>query len=415
MQITQTRLKDDLQTNALFGSLDTPNGHGRTVPTGTQANKDARDYFISRLEDASLDVRIDCVGNIVGRWTPESADADMPPVATGSHLDSVPEGGLFDGPLGVYGALEAVRILQDTDEDLDRPIEVVSFTGEEGSRFPPLVGSSVAIGDQTPEQALALTDRDGVTLADALAEIEYAGQGVVDASVWDSWLELHVEQGRVLEDANVSAGVVSAITGIMQIDARFEGEANHAGATPMPERRDALVAASEFVQDVEQTTNEERSNSASLVGTVGKLEVTPGATNVVPGAVEAGVDIRDVERRTMNAVANATRASLDRIAAKRDVKTAAETIINIDPVAMTDRCRDALQDGAVDAGVDVLNLHSGAGHDTMHIAAVTDVGMLFAPSENGISHSPAEWTDWSDCARAAKVLANAIARLATDD
>lgn len=412
MNTSKTRLRDDLETNAEFGRIDTSPGHGRTVQTGTPANRAARDYLVSRLEDADLDVRIDRVGNIMGRWTPDTADPDAPPIATGSHLDSVPEGGIFDGPLGVYGALEAVRALQDANEPVDRPVEVVSFTGEEGSRFPPLMGSSVSAGAQTPEKALSLTDGDGITFADALSGIDYAGSGVLDATSWDCWLELHVEQGRVLERAGLSAGIVSAITGIMQINVRFDGEANHAGATPMPKRRDALVAAAMFVQDIERATNELRAESESLVGTVGKLDVTPGATNVVPGGVEAGVDIRDIDRNTMDALAKATQESLDRIAAERNIETNAETIIDIEPVTMDDRCIDALRTGANAANIDTIDIHSGAGHDTMHIAEATDVGMLFAPSENGISHSPAEWTDWEDCARASSVLANAIARLA---
>jgi N-carbamoyl-L-amino-acid hydrolase len=411
MKTSTTRLRNDLETNATYGSIETADGHGRTVPTGTPANREARDYFISRLEDAGLDVRIDRVGNVVGRWTPETADPDAAPIATGSHLDSVPEGGIFDGPLGVYGALEAVRALQDAEEPLNRPVDVVSFTGEEGSRFPPLVGSSVAAGARTANQALALTDDDGVTLEEALADIDYIGEETLNATEWDCWLELHIEQGRVLEREGFSAGVVSAITGIMQVNASFNGEANHAGSTPMPERRDALVAAAEFVQDVERSANDLLTESESLVGTVGKFDVKPGATNVVPGAVDAGIDIRDVDRATMDSMAEATHESLDRIATERDVETTAETIIDIDPVAMDDRCSEALRAGADKAGIEIGDLHSGAGHDTMHISAATDTGMLFAQSKDGISHSPAEWTAWQNCAQATSVLANAIATL----
>ncbi|MFD1633109.1 Zn-dependent hydrolase [Haloplanus ruber] len=414
MIIDESRLQDDIETTAAFGTTDAPDGHGRTVLPGTPANQEARDYLVSRMEATGLDVRIDAVGNIAGRWVPDAADADAAPVATGSHLDSVPNGGIFDGPLGVYAALEAVRALESSNERIRRPIEVVSFTGEEGSRFPPLLGSSVAVGTRDVSDALAATDADGVTLREALEGIGYAGDGVLDASSWDSWFELHIEQGRVLEHEGVSAGVVSAITGIMHGDVRIDGEANHAGTTAMLERQDALAAAAEFILDVERAADDRLADSESVVGTVGRVDVAPNATNVVPGTVEMGVDVRDVERDMMDAVEADIRDSLDRIATDRDVETRFEKGVDIDPVPMDERCRDALRDGAAAAGIDALELSSGAGHDTMHVASVTDAGLLFVPSRGGISHNPAEWTDWQDCAKATEVLAQTISRIASD-
>jgi len=415
MIIDESRLRDDIETTAAFGTTDAPDGHGRTVLPGTPANQEARDYLVSRMEATGLDVRIDAVGNIAGRWVPDTADADAAPVATGSHLDSVPNGGIFDGPLGVYAALEAVRALESSTERIRRPIEVVSFTGEEGSRFPPLLGSSVAVGTRDVSDALAATDADGVTLQEALEGIGYAGDGVLDASSWDSWFELHIEQGRALEREGVSAGVVSAITGIMHGDVRVDGEANHAGTTAMLERQDALAAAAEVILDVERAANDRLADSESVVGTVGRVDVAPNATNVVPGTVEMGVDVRDVERDMMDAVEADIRDSLDRIATDRDVETRFEKEVDIDPVPMAERCRDALRDGAAAAGIDALELSSGAGHDTMHVASVTDAGLLFVPSREGISHNPAEWTDWQDCAKATEVLAQTISRIASDD
>ena len=414
MQVNEARLQNDLENNASHGRISTSEGFGRTVKTGSTANQKARDYFVSRLEDAGLSVRIDQVGNIIGRWMPETADPDALPVATGSHLDSVPHGGIFDGPLGVYAGIEAIRSLQESGISLRRPIEVVSFTGEEGSRFPPLIGSSVAASNRTPDEALVEIDSDGTTLKNALKDIGYAGDGVLNASEWDCWLELHIEQGPTLESAKVSAGVVSGISGITQINAWFNGEANHAGTTPMPKRHDALTAAAEFVLNIEAATNEARSKSESLVGTAGKFSISPGATNVIPGAAEVGVDIRDINRASMNTVIKAVKESTDRIEAERDVGANHETIIDIDPVGMSERCQDALRDSADTTNIKYIDIHSGAGHDTMHIASATDVGMLFAPSKNGISHSPNEWTSWQDCARATTVLADALGKLATE-
>ena len=416
IDVDEERLRTDIEANAEFGALDVPEGRGRTVLTGSEANREARDHLVSRLEDAGLDVRIDAVGNIVGRWTPASADPDAKPVAAGSHLDSVPEGGIFDGPLGVYAALEAVRAMRDAGVEPVRPVEVVSFTEEEGQRFAHgLLGSSVAVGERSVEEALALTAEDGTTLGDALDGMGYRGEGRVDAGGWDAWLELHVEQSERLEAAGVPAGVVTTITGITHCDAEIVGEANHAGATPMPDRTDALAAASEFVLDVERAANEVvAEESETAVGTVGKLVNRPNATNVVPGRVEMGVDVRDVEYDAMNAIVDRARESLARLESERSVETKFHRGFDLEPTPMSERCREAFHAAGEAAGIGTMDLHSGAAHDTMNVAKATDAAMLFAPSRKGISHNPLEWTDWADCAAATRVLAGAMASLASE-
>ncbi|WP_132058673.1 M20 family metallo-hydrolase [Halorussus amylolyticus] len=414
MNVDSDRLRADIEANAEFGKIDVAEGRGRTVLTGTDANRQAREYFVERLKDAGLDVRIDAVGNVAGRWTPESADPDAAPVAAGSHLDSVPEGGIFDGPLGVYAALESVRAMQDADLEPDRPIDVVSFTEEEGQQFAGgLLGSSVAVGDRTVEEALALEDDDGTTLESALESMGFRGEGRLDASEWDAWFELHVEQSERLVDADVPVGVVTAITGITHCDAVIRGEADHAGATPMDDRTDALAAASEFVLDVERAANEVVAGfSDTAVGTVGKLNVRPNATNVVPGQVETGVDIRDVNYDSMNELVQRARRSLARLERERGVETEFKRPFDLEPSPMTDRARKAAHDAGERAGIETMDLHSGAAHDTQRIAGVTDAALLFAPSKDGISHNPKEWTDWDDCAAAARVMGGAIADLA---
>jgi N-carbamoyl-L-amino-acid hydrolase len=416
MDVDRERLREDIEENAEFGRISAEEGRGRTVLTGTEANREARERLVGRLEDAGLDVRIDAVGNIAGRWTPESADPDAAPVAAGSHLDSVPEGGIFDGPLGVYAALEAVRAMQDAGVEPTRPVEVVSFTEEEGQRFASgLLGSSVAVGERTLEEALALEASDGTTLEDALEAMGFRGEGRLDAGEWDGWLELHVEQSERLESADVPVGVVTAITGITHCEATVRGEADHAGATPMDDRTDALAAASEFVLDVEQAANEVVAESSdTAVGTVGSFDVRPNATNVVPGAVEMGVDIRDVERESMEEIVSRARESLDRLEGERGVETEFARPFDLEPTPMSDRVRRAAHDAGERAGIETMDLHSGAAHDTMHVAEKTDAGLLFAPSRDGISHNPKEWTDWDDCATATRVLAGALADLAGD-
>ncbi|WP_435194844.1 Zn-dependent hydrolase [Natronomonas sp. EA1] len=414
MQVNQQRLRSDIESNAEFGAVPTAEGRGRTVLTGSEADRRAREFLCERLRDAGLTIRIDDVGNIVGRWVPESADPDAAPVATGSHLDSVPEGGIFDGPLGVYAALESVRAMQDAGVEPTRPVDVVCFTEEEGQRFGGgLIGSAVATGAMTAEEALAIEDQDGIPLGDVLADIGYRGEGVVDASAWDAWLELHIEQSERLEDADVPAGVVTSIVGLSRCAVEISGEANHAGSTLMDDRSDALTAASEFVLDVERATKDRRAESETVVGTVGKLDVSPNAPNVIAGNVSLTVDVRDVDYGSIEHVIAEARDSLDRIEAERPVETTLEHPWDRRPIEMSERCRSALHAAGEDADLSTMDLHSGAGHDTMHVAEVTDAALLFAPSRDGISHNPLEWTDWTDCADATRVLAGAVADLAT--
>ena len=413
MEINRERLQNDIEANAEFGAFAVE-GHGRTVLTGTDANRQARDYLVSRLEDAGLEVRVDRVGNIAGRWVPATVDETTDPVATGSHLDSVPAGGIFDGPLGVYAGLEAVRTLQAQNITPSRPIEVISFTEEEGTRFGPgLLGSSVAVGSRTAEEALNRTDDDGISLDAALSQIGYRGNAVIEAARWDAWLELHVEQSERLEEVGLPVGVVTDITGITHCDVTITGEANHAGATPMQRRTDALAAASEFVLDIESGANElVSSGSETTVGTVGRMHVTPNATNVVPGKVELGLDVRAVNYQAMNELVSTAQESLHRLERDRGVETAFVRDIDLEPVAMSPRVRTAATEAGGAGGIKTMALHSGAAHDSMHVAGVTDAGMLFARSKDGISHSPREWTDWGDCEAATAVLAGAIAELA---
>jgi len=409
------RLRADLETNAAFGAIDTddPDARGRTVLTGSEANRSARDYLCDRLEDAGLRIEVDAVGNITGTWASESADPDAPPVAAGSHLDSVPEGGIFDGPLGVYAALEAVRALQSTGAEPDRPLIVVSFTEEEGTRFGGgLLGSSVATGQRSLEDTLALTADDGTTLETALEAIGYRGEGRLDCSAWDAFLEVHVEQDTVLESVGTPVGIVTDVTGITHSSVRIRGSANHAGATAMDERADALAAASEVVLAVESLGQAYAvAGENTAVATVGRCDVSPNATNVIPGEVDLGLDVRDIDGDAMADLLADAERTIREIGDDRGVDTTVERHLEVPPAPMSDRCRDALEAASTTVGVDSPALHSGAAHDAMRISRVTDAGMLFVRSRDGISHNPLEWTDWEDCATAATVLAGALGRL----
>ncbi|GGM52289.1 Zn-dependent hydrolase [Haloarcula argentinensis] len=413
MEINQQRLRSDIESNAEFGAVPTEEGHGRTVLTGSEADRRAREFLCERLRDAGLTTSIDGVGNIVGRWTPESADPDAAAVATGSHLDSVPEGGIFDGPLGVYAGLESVRAMQDAGFEPARPIEVVCFTEEEGQRFDGgLIGSGVAAGEMNLDEALDIEDADGIPLGDALADIGYRGEGRINAGAWDAWIELHIEQSKRLVTEGAAAGVVTSIVGLSRCQVEITGEADHAGSTSMRDRADALTAASEFVLDAETVTTERCNISEPAVATVGKLDVSPNAPNVIPGTVSLTLDVRDVEYDSIEYVIKEARKSLSTIEEERPVQTSIERPWDRGPIEMSARCRDALHAAGESAALETLDMHSGAGHDTMNVASLTDAALLFAPSQDGISHNPLEWTEWDDCADATRVLAGALAELA---
>lgn len=420
IEIDAERLRVDLEENGRFGTIerDPPVKWGRTVLTGTEANRAARDRLCERLTDAGLEVTVDAVGNILGTWTPASADSGAAPVVAGSHLDSVPEGGIFDGPLGVYAALEAVRAMQERGVAPERPIGVACFTEEEGQRFGEgLLGSSVAAGNRSVDDALALSDGE-TRLEEALETVGYTGEGRLDASAWHAFVELHVEQNTTLEQAALGAdgpgpvGVVTTITGITHATAELVGEPNHAGATAMDERLDALTAAAEFVLDVEDSAREiAKETSETAVGTVGSIDIEPDATNVVPGRARLDVDVRDVVAESMEQIVHDAEESLSRLERERGVDATLERSLDVPPTPMNDRLREAGHGAGADAGIQTLDLPSGAAHDAMMVADVTDASLLFVPSRNGISHSPREWTDWEDCAAGAAVLAGAMTRV----
>ncbi|GAA1321081.1 Zn-dependent hydrolase [Streptomyces sanglieri] len=417
MKVDRDRLREDIQRNGSFGSIESESGTGRTVLTGSEADRRVREFFVDQLAALGLDVRIDPVGNIAGRWEPTGCDPNAKPVASGSHLDSVPRGGIFDGPLGVYAAVEAVRTLQQADVTLERPVEIVAFTEEEGQRFNQgLLGSSVAAGERSVSKALGLEDASGTTLREYLQRIDFHGDQSIDPGKWNSWLELHIEQATKLETAGISAGVVTSITGIANCVVEISGESNHAGSTRMYDRVDSLVAASEFIQDVDRISREiVATESDFAVATVGEITVEPNARNVVPGNVTLSIDIRDVDLDIIDEITTLAKRSLARIEEKWGVDASFDRYRTVDPVPMSDRCRKALIMASERNDIETIDLASGGGHDTMKFAPLTDVGMLFAPSENGISHSPEEWTDWEDCARATQILTEALAQLAGVD
>lgn len=406
-------LREDIEQTAEFGAVESPEGRGRTALPADEANRKARDYFVDRCRAAGLDITIDPVGNIVGRWVPSSADPESAPVAAGSHLDSVPRGGIFDGPLGVFAALESVRAIQRSNLLPQRPIQVVSFTGEEGTRFADgVLGSTVAAGKASVDKMLSQSDGD-ITLEAALKNIGYHGSDRINANRWDSWLELHIEQTTRLKDAGVPLGVVTDITGTTRCHVTLTGHPDHAGTTSMDERQDALTAASELVLTVESNAGEIASNgSGTAVGTIGHLTPEPNTVNVVPGEVSLRIDLRSIKQSEITSQLEHVQSTLNEIETDRPISTTFTCDYDIPPTPLSDRCRDTIKQASKDHQVNTVHVHSGAGHDTMQIADVTDAALLFVASQNGYSHSPKENAKWGDCITAAQVLADSIAQLA---
>lgn len=413
--VNGTRLKENIETNAKFGEIMVEQGYGRTVLPGTNADRQCREYFVDQIKRAGLEVHVDRIGNIMGQYSPSSAEPNAAPITSGSHLDSVPQGGIFDGPLGVYGALEAIRAIDDSGYEVDRPINVISFTDEEGSRYgDSLIGSSVASGKLPVEEALAITDDFGETIEEGLDEIGFIGGGVIDASQWKSFLELHIEQGKRLETKGIPAGVVTEISGQTRCIIDIRGQIDHAGTTSMDERADAVASAGQLTTVVESIAREYANQRGTTVATIGKFETSPGEFNVIPGHVQLSLDVRDTDIEVINDIISQVESCLQKSEKERGVVTNIERLYTADPVLMAESCQDALVSAADAGDIGCCPLHSGAGHDALQIASVSDTGMLFVPSRDGVSHTPQEWTEWDDCTAGIKVLAGALAQLATD-
>jgi N-carbamoyl-L-amino-acid hydrolase len=414
------RLKEDLiQTGKIgrtppkrverYDQLDPEKGLIR--PTGTEANKKIRDYAVARMKEVELKVRIDKIGNIFARK--EGSKTNKGIVMSGSHLDSVINGGMFDGALGVFGAIEAVRRITEEGFENERPLEAVVFTGEEGSAFKQtLLGSSVLTGKTKLEEAFSMKNDGGLTLEKALENIGYKGDFKVGLDDVEYMVEMHIEQGPVLYREKMPIGIVENISGMAWIMATILGNENHAGTTPMKMRKDALVAASDVISFINRRANEmvEKLGS-STVGTVGKLNVFPNGTNIVPGRVEMGIDIRDVIQENMENLRNETVEVIERLEKKYGVGINIRMPITHAPAPLSSEVTNIIEKSAKQVGINVRRMNSGAAHDAQNMAERVKTGMIFVPSVNGVSHAPMEWTGWEDIENGVKVLTQTLKNL----
>jgi allantoate deiminase len=381
-----------------------------TRPFGTPAMARANAVVGAWMAQAGLTVRSDAMGNLVGRL--EGSDPDAGTLLLGSHLDSVRDAGAFDGPLGVLGAVACVERLRDGGVRPPFAVEVLAFADEEGLRFGvPYLGSR-ALAGTVDADLLALRDGAGTTVRDALRRFGGDPDGVDSAARVGErllgWCEVHIEQGPVLEERDLPVGVVTAIAGATRAEVRFEGRAGHAGTVPMAVRRDAACAAAEWVLAVEAAGRGE----PGLVATVGRLEALPGATNVVPGAAVASLDVRHADDGVRARVVAALRAAAHRGGAARGVQAHWREVTARASVPMDGALTERLEAAVAGRGLEVARLGSGAGHDAVVLSALCPVAMLFVRCAGGVSHHPDESVSEADVAVALDVLEAFVRRLA---
>lgn len=355
----------------------------------TDLDRQGRDLFVNWAMDAGCEVRVDAIGNIFARRP--GRDNRLPAVMTGSHIDTQPTGGKFDGNYGVLAGLEVLRTLNEAGVQTEAPLELAVWTNEEGSRFVPvMMGSGVYAGAFTLEHALSQQDREGVSVRQALSDIGYGGDAAVPPAQPDgvgAYFEAHIEQGPVLEAADTVIGVVTAALGQRWYDVVLTGVEAHAGPTPMPLRRDALLAASDLVLAVNQIA---LAHAPDARGTVGWMDVFPNSRNVIPGRVRMTVDLRAADDATLSAMDAALRAAVDAAAAARGVAAQVEQVVYFPPQPFAPALVQSVRDGAKALAMSAMDVVSGAGHDAVYLARVAPAAMIFVPCKDGISHNEIE-------------------------
>ncbi|MFP9126199.1 Zn-dependent hydrolase [Niallia sp. BSM11] len=371
----------------------------------------AKQLVANWMTEAGLSVKQDEAGNIIGRLA--GNDEELPAILSGSHVDSVPNGGHFDGPLGVLAALEVVEAWRETGFKPTHPYEVIIFSDEEGARFNGgLTGSRAMTGDIDVENQLSLVDSEGANFQTVIENnglsLDTFFQAKRDLSKIKAYVEVHIEQGKRLEKENLPVGIVSGIAGPSWLKITLSGEAGHAGNTPMDDRKDALVAAGELLAAIPALP---KMVSSTAVATVGKLHVHPNGVNVIPGRVELFVDIRDIYEDKVDALVALTIEKAAAISESYGIKTTFEQTLKVSPMLVQDDIKELLEQSLQKMAIKPYFLPSGAGHDAMVLGRHVPSAMIFARSRKGISHNPEEWTTLSDCVQSVHVLKNMIESL----
>ena len=385
------------QINDLSEFTSTP-GEGTTRLTYSKEDLLTRNYIKNKMKEYGLKVQEDGFGNIFGKL--EGTLKDAPSVLLGSHFDSVPNGGAYDGPAGVIVALEVAALFSENQLTPKYPLEIVALIEEEGARFGGgLMGSRGIVGTLSEESFKNLKDKDGITTIEAMSKIglDFSLPKRRNPNSIKAFLELHIEQGPTLEEKNIPIGVVEAIVGLTQFEVTIEGRAGHAGTTPMDRRTDALVAAAQIISQLPSFAIEE---GEGTVITTGRLDVLPNGANVIPNKVVFSVDIRSSKEEHINNVIRRMKELVESYQVQ-GIHTTAEQLLYMPPKILSNEIKDLLKDKSSDLEIPYCSIDSGAGHDAMVFSDVTDVGMLFVPSKAGLSHCPEEWSD-------ARHLANGV-------
>jgi len=404
LQVNGTRLNEHLKALSEFGK-NSQGGVSRVAYS--EADRQGREFVMGLMRAAKLDVSIDAGGNLIGRRAAANNNDRLPPILFGSHIDSVPEGGNYDGDVGSLGAIEVAQTLAENNLWLRHPIEVIIFQNEEGG----LIGSEAVIGALT-ERELDLVNKSGKTVREG---IKFLGGDVSKlASVKRekgsiaAYLELHIEQGGTLEAEKIDIGVVEGIVGINWWDVTIEGFANHAGTTAMNNRQDALLAAARFIEAVNRVVT---SVPGRQVGTVGRIQALPGAPNVIPGKVVCSLELRDLDATKIQMLYQKIRGEADQIAKSNRVTFNFKDLNANIPAPTDPRIRAIIDSSAKELGLSTKLMPSGAGHDAQDMARIGPVGMIFIPSIGGISHSPKEFSRAKDIENGANVLLGAVMKV----
>jgi beta-ureidopropionase / N-carbamoyl-L-amino-acid hydrolase len=402
LRINPDRLRENLEGLSVYGR---PEGgtfaDGVTRDGFSDACVAARNYAMQLMRGFGMEPRVDPAGNIFGSRA--GSEQSLKPILFGSHIDSVPSGGNFDGDLGSMSAIEVMQTLKEHGVTMRHPLQMVIWTDEENT----FAGSGSAAGVLQPSDLSRV--RNGISLADGLRKLGGDPTRLAEARLSPGalhcYLELHIEQGGILDKANVPIGVVEGIVSIDEYEVEIRGFANHAGTTPMKERHNALLAAAKLIEAVEEVVTRAPGRQ---VGTVGRLQVFPNAPNVVPGLVKHSIELRDLSVETIARLGTEIQKRAQEIARDTGTEIIVEKVAHAPPALADPAAQATIEAAATELGLKTMRLPSGAGHDAQMMAKIGPIGMIFVPSVDGVSHSPKEFTRWQDCANGANVLLQTV-------
>ena len=411
--IDAKRFERNFNAISEFGALK---GGGLTRLAFSKDDLEARKFLINLIEKNGFKLKIDNVGNIYAIYD-EGCEADAKPVCVGSHIDSVPNGGFYDGTPGVMAGLEALTAIKEAGIKLKRPLWLINFSCEESSRFKTAtIGSKIISGKLGLQRLHELKDEDGISLFEAMSAAGFKPQNLDETLLKENslhaYLELHIEQGPVLERSAISVGVVSGIAAPIRFEITIQGKADHSGATPMNMRSDALLAASHIII----AANKFAKSKKTAVATVGYVHAKPGVLNVVPGEARLGVDLRDIDKASLEELNLVLRNFVGELSRELKFSYEIRELSSDEPVKLSKHAINLLEDEAKKLGIKTLTLPSGAGHDAMNLIKLANsVGMLFIPCIDGISHNTKEAINFKDAVSATKILTNALIRLSNEE